>query len=273
MRLICPECNVLYDVADNVIPSAGCDVECSACGQVWFQSPKAGEDSPTYTMPDLIFASDEAYVTGKKNLSEDPSDVTANVSQELVDIGPLPILQRELPEDVLSILREETAHELNARKAAKKNQTLKNAAPTISPSDQTAESGSVAGGNKTTFEPLPRRRIPRTLPDVEQLAATIQTEYVPLSVETSVAEAAADKSVDDVRQTIPENIPKQNSRYITGFIRGLAVAVAFLIAYIAGSGWVETGQAPQTVMSLVSGIDTARTGLRDAVLTLVGNNK
>ncbi|PTV93843.1 putative Zn finger-like uncharacterized protein [Rhodobacter aestuarii] len=37
MRLICPRCGAQYEVDDSVIPEAGRDVQCSGCGQTWFQ--------------------------------------------------------------------------------------------------------------------------------------------------------------------------------------------------------------------------------------------
>ena len=39
MRLICPNCDAQYEVPDNVIPQAGRDVQCSDCGNTWFQEP------------------------------------------------------------------------------------------------------------------------------------------------------------------------------------------------------------------------------------------
>ncbi len=38
MRLICPNCDAQYEVGDGVIPLDGRDVQCSNCGQTWFQS-------------------------------------------------------------------------------------------------------------------------------------------------------------------------------------------------------------------------------------------
>lgn len=37
MRLICPNCGAQYDVPVEVIPEAGRDVQCSNCGNTWFQ--------------------------------------------------------------------------------------------------------------------------------------------------------------------------------------------------------------------------------------------
>lgn len=37
MRLVCPNCGAQYEVPDDVIPQAGRDVQCSNCGNTWFQ--------------------------------------------------------------------------------------------------------------------------------------------------------------------------------------------------------------------------------------------
>lgn len=38
MRLTCPNCGAQYEVPDDVIPAAGRDVQCSNCGNTWFQA-------------------------------------------------------------------------------------------------------------------------------------------------------------------------------------------------------------------------------------------
>ncbi|WP_444463295.1 zinc-ribbon domain-containing protein [Rhodobacter capsulatus] len=45
MRLICPRCGAQYEVDDVVIPAAGRDVQCSGCGQTWFQPSRAMLDA------------------------------------------------------------------------------------------------------------------------------------------------------------------------------------------------------------------------------------
>lgn len=48
MRLTCPNCGAQYEVPDQVIPVDGRDVQCSNCGNTWFQShpdaPDLAED-------------------------------------------------------------------------------------------------------------------------------------------------------------------------------------------------------------------------------------
>ncbi|WP_201723338.1 zinc-ribbon domain-containing protein, partial [Sulfitobacter sp. HI0076] len=56
MRLICPNCDAQYEVPDEVMPVAGRDVQCSNCGQTWFQhhpdnAPE--EDDSEFDDPDF----------------------------------------------------------------------------------------------------------------------------------------------------------------------------------------------------------------------------
>jgi predicted Zn finger-like uncharacterized protein len=39
MRLICPNCDAQYEVSDSAIPAGGRDVQCSNCGNTWYQLP------------------------------------------------------------------------------------------------------------------------------------------------------------------------------------------------------------------------------------------
>jgi predicted Zn finger-like uncharacterized protein len=45
MRLTCPNCGAQYEVPDDVIPEEGRDVQCSNCGDTWFQQ-SAGSAPP-----------------------------------------------------------------------------------------------------------------------------------------------------------------------------------------------------------------------------------
>lgn len=47
MRLICPKCTAHYEVEAAMIPQGGRDVQCSACGNVWFQPAPTAAAPPT----------------------------------------------------------------------------------------------------------------------------------------------------------------------------------------------------------------------------------
>lgn len=46
MRLICPKCSAQYEVDDAAIPDSGREVQCSACGDIWFQPGAALAPAP-----------------------------------------------------------------------------------------------------------------------------------------------------------------------------------------------------------------------------------
>jgi len=105
MRLICPNCGAQYEVPDGVIPEQGRDVQCSNCGDTWFQphpdhdaelAEELGQDLP----PEPEQTWDEA--------PEEP------VQQE--EPEPQEPARRELDPSIAELLREEA--ELEARQRA-----------------------------------------------------------------------------------------------------------------------------------------------------------
>jgi predicted Zn finger-like uncharacterized protein len=62
MRLTCPNCDAQYEVPDEVIPDTGRDVQCSNCGQTWFQhhpDHEPDEEEDALVLPPDISAEDE----------------------------------------------------------------------------------------------------------------------------------------------------------------------------------------------------------------------
>ncbi|WP_299698608.1 zinc-ribbon domain-containing protein [uncultured Tateyamaria sp.] len=99
MRLICPNCDAQYEVVDDVIPSEGRDVQCSNCGQTWFQHhPDHAPEEPEE--------------------SEAPADLTPPDDEPVEDEeradAPEP-QRRELDSSVADILRQEAEIEAQAR--------------------------------------------------------------------------------------------------------------------------------------------------------------
>jgi predicted Zn finger-like uncharacterized protein len=103
MRLICPNCDAQYEVADDVIPTEGRDVQCSNCGQTWFQNH-----------PDHIPDDAEDDDEGREYLAEQ-DDPPAD-DEERAE-APIP-QRRELDPSVADILRQEAELESQARAQA-----------------------------------------------------------------------------------------------------------------------------------------------------------
>lgn len=99
MRLTCPNCGAQYEVPDEVIPETGRDVQCSNCGDTWFQNH-----------PDQAVAGDTT------DDGAAPSDETS-AGEPATEPGPgedHPARRRIDPE-VADVLREEAERERQAR--------------------------------------------------------------------------------------------------------------------------------------------------------------
>ncbi len=98
MLIKCPNCDAEYEVPNDIIPSAGRDVECSSCSKTWFVTGQSGkkivkDKSSSYRIQEKgelpKFETTESFLTDKAT-----KDVDANV---------------------LEILREEADREIRAR--------------------------------------------------------------------------------------------------------------------------------------------------------------
>ncbi len=100
MRLICPNCDAQYEVPDDVIPVEGRDVQCSNCGQTWFQhhADHMPEDAPEHPS------------------NHDQAEAVDDTPAEDEERAPAPEPQRkELDPSVADILRQEAEQEARAR--------------------------------------------------------------------------------------------------------------------------------------------------------------
>lgn len=173
MRLICPNCGAQYEVADDVIPVAGRDVQCSNCGHTWFEHPGASEaaeageplpppppepeprpsqpaepesepepvaqdvasaaDFPAESPPDHADPMPEAVPP-----EELPPEVVLPEETVLTAAGPQ---RRGLSPDLAGILREEAEREAAARaaEAAVRQTVYANPAPAVDIEEQRGE--------------------------------------------------------------------------------------------------------------------------------------
>jgi predicted Zn finger-like uncharacterized protein len=158
MRLTCPNCTAQYEVEDSVIPSSGRDVQCSACGHIWFQYP-----------------ADVSLAMRAAELDDDEDEDAAQEPAEAETGAPATQIDRK----VLDVLREEARRELDARRtpgAGLETQgdlglVTRPARPARSqrgdPHPEDADPPR-AGAER----PSPSRR--NLLPDIEELSSTLE---------------------------------------------------------------------------------------------------
>lgn len=117
MRLSCPNCGAQYEVPDEVIPAEGRDVQCSNCGNTWFQA-HASAAPVDETRPETPPAPE----------TEPDDHHEPDAPEEIVpDPDPMPDVEvaaprRDMDQDVTDILREEAARESELR--AKESESL-----------------------------------------------------------------------------------------------------------------------------------------------------
>ena len=109
MRLTCPNCGAQYEVPDDVIPDEGRDVQCSNCGDTWFQqaagiAPDATAD-PDFAEPPAPepaadaapartatehpdHADQDTEVTFASEPQLDPSATSDSTAQDAAEVSP-----------------------------------------------------------------------------------------------------------------------------------------------------------------------------------------
>lgn len=105
MRIVCPNCGAQYEIPDEVIPETGRDVQCSNCGETWFQP------HPSHPAEPSAAPEDEAALTEQADWTE-PDDSMADEAGT-----PPPERRQRLAPEVANVLREEAERESKARAA------------------------------------------------------------------------------------------------------------------------------------------------------------
>ncbi|SFK83778.1 zinc-ribbon domain-containing protein [Shimia haliotis] len=87
MRLICPNCGAQYEVPDDVIPAEGRDVQCSNCGDTWFQAH-----------PDAVQAKEPVAEPIQTTAEPEPVEEEDALQDTFEEVEP-PEVQFDTPED------------------------------------------------------------------------------------------------------------------------------------------------------------------------------
>jgi predicted Zn finger-like uncharacterized protein len=103
MRIVCPNCGAQYEIPNEMIPETGRDVQCSNCGQTWFQPDPSQPQAP-------LDGSDEDPDTAEQADWTEPEEPEEEPAEE----SPAQPRQRLSPQ-VASVLREEAEREARAR--------------------------------------------------------------------------------------------------------------------------------------------------------------
>lgn len=245
MRLICPNCGAQYEVADDVIPEDGRDVQCSNCAHTWFENRGASDVEDEFSEVEAVPAEntdDDGEAWGAEDYAAKPQ------------IEPKAAPKRqELDPAIADILREEAAREAASRRAeaeaAMQSQTdlgLESAGAV--PDQRTIETQrrmSLLKGEETAVPVLSPTASSRSdrLPDIEEINSSLRSES---ERGTGYAETE-------------EVVVKKKRGFMSGFWTVMMILAILLVAYVFApkiSEMVPALEAPLT--SYVETVDAGR---------------
>ncbi|ABG31225.1 hypothetical protein CEP88_17830 [Roseobacter denitrificans] len=242
MRLICPNCDAQYEVPEDVMPLDGRDVQCSNCGQTWFQEhPSAPADATTETFD---FAKTPEPAPGQ---TREEADETPEL--------PTPPVRRALDPAVEDVLRAEAELEAQARRAERSNlesqpdlglgDTPQKRSPQIDPAPERKTRPAVdPKKDEETFatassSAMSSRR--ELLPDIEEINSTLRSNN-----DRSPGSDPGQTAQIEVRE-------KRNSR--RGFILAIALVGGLVLVYLYAPQIAQ--QIPQAEPALMSYVEIA----------------
>ena len=119
MLLACPICQAQYEVPEDAIPEAGCEVQCSACGETWFQ-PHPQASFPIENIRGDQRLQDFAYIkVAIEHNSESQSSEPSNRDlQSPIFNNPTAIQRPPIAPAVAEVLRQEADREAKVRAAS-----------------------------------------------------------------------------------------------------------------------------------------------------------
>lgn len=285
MRLICPGCEAEYRLPPKAIPASGREVECTACGRVWFALP----DGSRAAGPGAAKATD-AQTADKPALDPAPGTPRADMPPPA---GAEPQLSRKLPGSVLSILREEVEHERRARMAEDADfgkdspepaETLKTAplspgAPTVDWPATTVVTPSPGPDVKGTDRPVPADAAPaRTLIGSEARARPAATEPATRDAPADPPGAATERSgalaAAPARPLVEAPPEHDDGEEGSAYRLGLGVAAMItgigLTLYLLAPGLADAGPLGDALAGMRQLVDAGRMWLQTQVGAVLG---
>lgn len=279
MRLICPNCGAEYEVPDEVIPESGRDVQCSNCGDTWFQHhPDHAPDPDETQQTEPEWRQEQAPEVDASEADEQDAPDTYDIPDDVQDEAEAPSPQperRELDPAIADVLREEAALEEQARKAEmgsgiETQQELgleERSDDALRRSEQARArmarlrglpEESTDADQDEDIDPSSRRNL---LPDIEEINSSLNAEK---TRDEPVTPPGTDGS-----DAMP--VPRK-SGFRSGFRTAILLAVLALLVYVFApriGAAIPALEAP--LISYVDLINSGRTALSEMVTDFAGS--
>ena len=232
MRLICPNCEAQYEVPSEVIPEGGRDVQCSNCGDTWFQHhpdhmpPDTAEDHGKDSAATDSSNDEDSHAVEEVETSRTEPEDDSPPSEE----NDLPKRQ-ELEPSVTDILREEATLEEATRSTETENRI--ETQPDLGISQDTEEDHTRHQQIRERMERLqdPSENIDtddetQQAADLQDLQSGSRRDLLPNIEEITSSLSSADGGVD-LTDTGTEIEPGKTKPSSGAFLKGFLYAVLF----------------------------------------------
>ena len=280
MRLKCPNCGAQYEVPDEVIPFDGRDVQCSNCGDTWFQGHPDNPDTvpdPEDDAAEPEMAAAKADV-GNEAEVEVETEVEVEVAVEVeteVEVEPVPQPEPEtqdagddadaddqapepgspLPDidsGITDILRQEAEREAKLRAAE--------SGPLESQPDLGLDEVGDAPNQRTEQARSRMARLRGDAADTEAGAGS-RRELLPDIEEINSAWSGSDDAAAGSNEIVPaaELARKQRSGFVRGFAMIVIIGVVMALIYANASAIARLIPAAEPALNAyVAMIDQGR---------------
>jgi len=183
MRLICPNCDAEYNVADDAIPQDGRDVQCSSCDTTWFQTRKSRilsrEVSRILTTPIPSVVKSQSRDVSAYDTPQSKNGNTEGPQHEPVTDKPR---HRQIDPSVANILRKEAARSQGVADYSASKPTLRRESnPDVVAQTRKriaqiteVEGGTPAGISRTGANVAVSSTNPRAVPDINEINAALR---------------------------------------------------------------------------------------------------
>ena len=279
MRLICPNCGAQYEVPDGVIPDEGRDVQCSNCGDTWYQHHPDND-------PDLReeLSAQDGMQAGLDEMS-DPAPAASPETTPEPEPAPEPVApaatpqRRSLDPSIADVLREEAEREARARAAEGGSIETQPDLGLAEPEDeadrrarQVRERMARMKGEPDTppapepelvpeDNPVSRRDL---LPDIDEINSSLRAASDPRPAE------AADHELPGDRELAQQAVAAGNGGFRRGFFLALLLFAVLTAAYVMAPQIVAQVPALEPLMtSYVAVVDQGRAVLDEQVRGLL----
>ncbi|MEH6829775.1 MAG: zinc-ribbon domain-containing protein [Sulfitobacter sp.] len=269
MRLICPNCDAQYEVPDDVMPVAGRDVQCSNCGQTWFQHHPDHTPSEQSELIDAPAPDEEtappppppppAAAPERKQLDPAVADILRQEAEaeQAARRSSQPDALESQPD--LGMDLEDSSYEDSAdRRSREARDRMARLRGNDTPEVQAAGGSAPAGESAVATTALGSRR--DLLPDIEEINSTLRSG----SARTGVGAADLDPEIE-----APTHQRKRRG-FRTGFITMLLIFAVLAIVYVFAprlSAAVPALAAP--LQSYVTTVDKGRSWLDAKVQSML----